>query len=315
MKILVTGSIAYDLLLTHDGSFLDGIDPAHLERLSVNFLTPHFERHHGGTAANIGWNLRLLNQDSLVVATVGSDGGSYLALLEERGIGMDFVETRSDAMSSTAIIVTDSDGRQISFFHPGADARGQWPDLAEQRDDIAYAIVGPRDAGMMMQGVRWCGEFAVPFLFDPGQATNALSADELLHAIRLSGGLIVNAYEWALVAEKTRLTYDDALELTDFVVVTHAEEGLTIYSHGRTMVIPVCRAEQVVNPTGAGDALRAGFLTGLSAGWTLEQCGRLGASVASFVVEQEGTLIDALDLNDVLGRAEVMYGEVLPELP
>ncbi len=314
-RILVTGSVAYDQLLTHDGSFLDGIDVTNLQELSINFLTPHFEKHHGGTAANIGWHLQLLNQDPLLVATVGTDGGEYKALLESRGIAMDHVEELSDAMTATAIIVTDSDSRQISFFHPGADAKGQWPDLSQQRDDIAYAIISPRNVMMMMQGARWCSEFAVPFLFDPGQATNALSPDELIRAIRLSSGLIVNAYEWTQVADKAHVSFDDVLRMTDFVVVTHGEDGLTIYGHDRTMVIPACKAEKVINPTGAGDALRAGFITGLAAGWTLEQCGRFGASVASFEVEYDGTLTDSLDINAVLGRAETTYGEMLPELP
>jgi adenosine kinase len=315
MKILVTGSIAYDLLLRYDGSFPDAIDPTHLSELSLAFVTHHFARHHGGTAANIAWNLKLLRQESLLVGTVGHDGGSYTALLEERGISTKRVDVQRDHATSTAIVATDAQEHQITFFHPGADATGSFPDLSEDREDLSLAIISPRNAVAMMQAVDWCQKFAVPYLFDPGQQVLALSEEELVRAIEGSKGVIANAYEWSLISKRTSFSIDQILEHTSFLVMTQAEEGLTIYSSKETIVLPACKPEAVVNPTGAGDALRAGFLTGLAAKWPLLQCGRLGASVASFVVEKEGTLLETLDLNDVLGRAEVTYGEALPALP
>jgi adenosine kinase len=315
MKILVTGSIAYDLLLSYDGSFPDAIDPAHLDELSMAFVTPRFARHHGGTGANIAWNLRLLNQEPLLVGTVGHDGGAYTALLEERGISTKRVDTLRDHATSTAIVATDSREHQITFFHPGADAAGAFPDLSEEREEISCAIVSPRNAQAMLQAVEWCQKFSVPYFFDPGQQVMALSEEELVHAIKKSKGVIANAYEWSLISKRTSFSIDQLLTHTPLLVMTQAEEGLTVYTSKKEVVIPPCKPEKVINPTGAGDAFRAGFLTGIAAKWKPLQCCRLGASLASFVVEQEGTLMDKIDLNDVLGRAEVTYGEALPALP
>jgi adenosine kinase len=167
----------------------------------------------------------------------------------------------------------------------------------------------------MMQGVSFCREYKVPYVFDPGQQVMSLSEEELLLAIDGAEAVIANAYEWSLLSKRTSFSTDQILSHVPALVITQGEEGLTVYGKKDTLVIPPCKAEQVMNPTGAGDALRAGFLTGLAAKWKLKDAARLGASLASFVVEQEGTLMDKVDLNDVLGRAETTYGEKLPELP
>ena len=315
MKILVTGSIAYDLLLHYDGSFAKSIDPAHLEELSMAFVTPRFAKHHGGTAANIAWNLRLLNQVPLVVGSVGDDGGEYLSLLEGRGIGVEYIDRLPKHATSTAIVATDSHERQITFYHPGADAHGTWPEkLLDEREEISFAIVSPRDPQMMLKACDWCIKYGIQYLFDPGQNMMAFGQEELLHALRGSRGVICNAYEWQLLSQRTGFSTDAMLQETHLIVITTGENGLSIHTEKNNIVLPACKADKVLNPTGAGDALRAGFLTGLSQGWNLNQSGQLGASLASFVVEQDGTLLDYIDLGHVLGRAEVTYGEALPVL-
>ena len=314
-KILVTGSVAYDLLLSYDGSFAEAVDPAHLNELSMSFVTPRFSRHHGGTAANIAWNLRLLNQDPLVVASVGRDGGEYLALLEDRKIPTNFMETIPSHATPTAIIATDNKERQITFYHPGADAHGVWPEkLADERDDIDYAIIAPRDARSMAEAGEWCKKFGVQYLFDPGQQVLAFEQDALLKCIGESRGIICNAYEWQLLSERTGFSTDAILGETHLLIITHGDEGLSLYTKKENITLPACKAEKMVNPTGAGDALRAGIVAGLAAKWTLRQCGQLGASLASFCVEHEGTLMDKIDVEEVYARAEGTYGEKLPEL-
>lgn len=314
-KILVTGSIAYDVLLQYDGSFKDALKGSDLESLSVSFFSPHYAKHHGGTASNIAWNLRLLKQEPLLAGTVGKDGGEYIALLEERGVLCERVEVLNDHVTATAIIGTDDHGRQIAFFHPGADAHGNWPDLSDDREDIAWAIVGARNAQLIMEAGRWCAKQKLPWIFDPAQQIIGLGNDELAAGIKTSSCVIANEYEWSLLSEKTGMSVDDVLKVNPLLIVTQGEKGVTIHSNKEgTIELQACKPEKVVNPTGAGDALRAGLLTGLSKGWTLKQCGMLGASLASFVVEQEGTLIDFLDVNDVMERAERSYGEKLPEI-
>lgn len=315
-QILVTGSIAYDVLLQHDGSFTDAIKSDNLEELSVSFFSPHFARHHGGTAANVAWNLRLLNQETMIVGTVGNDGGEYLRILEERKISTDHIEQLKDHVTATAIIGTDTGERQIAFFHPGADAHGTWPDLSDEREDIAYGHVGAHNTALMMAAAKAMQSMKIPWMFDPGQAVIRMEKADLLSAVKGSDCVVVNAFEWSSLSQKLGTSVDAFLKLNPLLIVTQGEEGLTIHSRkDGTKVLRACKPEKLVNPTGAGDAMRAGILTGLSGGWTVEQSAQLGASIASFVVEQEGTLLDSLDLNEILGRAEVTYGEVLPELP
>ncbi len=314
MKFLVHGSIAYDLLLHCESAFTDVIHPQNLETLSAGFLAQRYERHHGGTAANIAWNLRLLGQDPLVIGTVGSDGGAYLSLLAERGIGTDFIEQKEDSLTATAIIASDSGERQITFFHPGADAHGMLPHIEEERDTIGFAIVSPRDAILMQKAAEQCKALHIPFLFDPGQQSALFSRDEMRRAITGSQGLVVNAYEWALAREKLEWETADILAVCPLIVITQGEQGLTLHSQADTIVIKACAPDRFVNPTGAGDALRAGLLIGLAKGWSLTHTGRLGAAMGSFAVEQEGTLIDQLDVDDVRARVLENYGEELPAI-
>ncbi|MFH0770895.1 MAG: carbohydrate kinase family protein [Candidatus Peregrinibacteria bacterium] len=313
MKVLITGSIAYDVLLGYEGSFKDAIDPKSLDTLSLSFFSPHYARHHGGTAANIAWNLNLLGGDPLVVGTVGSDGAPYKALLEERGIGIGYIEELPAHVTATAIIGTDRDERQIAFFHPGADAHGSWPEMNDERDTLAYAIVSPRDTRMMIAGMEWCRRAKVPVFFDPGQQIIAFSSDELKRLTKMSAGVIVNDYEWSLLRDALKENEKSILSLTKLAIVTHGEKGVTVISKDGEEVLPACSPDRVVDPTGAGDAFRGGLLFGLSSGWDITDACRLGAAMGSKVIEQEGTLMDTLDREEVWERAGETYGRTLPE--
>jgi adenosine kinase len=313
--IAITGSIAYDIMLGYDGSFADALKGADVDSLSVSFFSPRYVRHHGGTGANIAWNLKLLNQDPLLLGTAGNDGREYVGLMHDRGISTKYIEVIERDVTATAIIGTDTGERQIAFFHPGADAHGTMPDISNDKNEIAYGIVSPRNPLLMMKAAKMFTDLGIPWLFDPGQLVIGLSKDELMHSVRTSSGVIVNAYEWSLLSKKLGLSADGVLHMNPMLIVTHGESGVTIHSRDQgTIALDACKIPVAKNPTGAGDAFRAGFLTGLAEGWTLEQAGQLGNSIASFVVENEGTLLDFLDLNDVLSRAETTYGKMLPEL-
>lgn len=307
-KILITGSIAYDVLLSYEGSFADAIDPKNMQNLSLSFFSPRFARHHGGTAANIAWNLKLLGGEPLVVGTVGSDGGAYRALLAERGISVGYIQELADHVTATAIIGTDRDERQIAFFHPGADAHGAWPDLAEERDDLAYAIVSARDTQQMTAGIAWCARVKVPVFFDPGQQIIAFSPDELRRCARMSAGVIVNDYEWSLFREALKLNEETALALIPLAIITHGEKGVTVLRKEGRIDLPACTPERVLDPTGAGDAFRGGFLTGLLRGWDMADACKLGAAMGSKVIEQEGALMNAIDFDELQERMGRAYG-------
>ncbi len=315
-RILITGSIAYDVLLSYDGSFADALKGQALDQLSVSFFSPHFRRHHGGTGTNIAWNLRLLGGDPLLVGTVGTDGGSYCALLEERGISTKYIEQRKDSVTATAIIGTDNGERQVAFFHPGADALGSWPasgnvNLQDDREDVAWAVVGPRNPVLMMEAVRWCGSQGISLLFDPGQLIIGLSVDELRSSITMSRGVICNEYEWGILSERTGMQTKDVLKTAEFLIVTLGDKGVALHTKKGTEEIPACSADTVVNPTGAGDAFRAGLLFGLEKKWDRTDCCRLGAAMGSKVVEIEGTQLDSLDLEEVWEQVRMTYGKEL----
>lgn len=314
MKFLVNGSIAYDLLLSHDGSFIDAIDPKHLERLSVNYLAQRFIRHHGGTAANIAWHLALLGQRPMAISTVGFDGVPYLELLRERGVDVTHVERRQDTITATAVIATDTAERQISFFYSGADGFGSFPDLSNERDDIAYAIMSPRNPLLMLKGASECARLHIPYLFDPGQVVHAFGQSDLRTAVENSAGLIVNEYEWTLCAEKLRWTIEQVVERCGMLIITRGDQGMTIQTKREKLQIPVCPPSTLINPTGAGDGARAGLLVGLAQQWPMIMSGRLAAILGSLLCEQEGTLLDALDLEEVQARAVEVYGEGLPAI-
>ncbi len=313
-KTLVTGAIAYDVMLGFEGSFADTIRPEEIATLSVSHFSPHYSRHHGGTGANIAWHIRLLGGDPLLVGAVGNDGGEYLALLRERGISTQFIPELNDQVTATAIIGTDSGERQIAFYHPGADSFAPWPDLSQERDDIGMAIVSPRDMQVMLHAAAWCGKFGVPLVFDPGQQVHRFGADELLRLTKQSRAVIANEYEWNILRGALGCTEENIHDFVPLLVVTRGERGaLWVDSKGRHE-IPACTADAVVNPTGAGDAFRAGFVLGLQSSWPTEDSLRLGAALASFVVEIEGTLLEALDFDMLRGRARRAYGEDLPAL-
>ena len=312
MRFLVNGSIAYDLLLSHDGSFLSGIDAQNLENLSVNYLAQGFKRHHGGTAANIGWNLALLGHQASLISAVGFDGTEYLELLSERGVDISRVEHVKDAITATAVIASDNAERQISFFHPGADAFGTFPSLKDEREELSYAIMSPRNPVLMLKGAAECAKQNIPYLFDPGQVVHAFGTDEFRRAVCGSAGLITNEYEWGIASQKLEWQENDIVKACGMLVITLGDKGLRIVTREEELLVPACRADHFVNPTGAGDAVRAGLLHGLSSGWSMTDAGRLSAVLGCLVVEQEGTLLESLDMDEVQARAEETYGEGLP---
>jgi adenosine kinase len=313
-KTLITGTVAYDVMLGFEGSFLDTIRPEELERLSVSHFAPRYSRHHGGTGANIAWTLKLLGGDPLLVATVGNDGGDYISLLQKQKIDVQHVAKLDEYVTATAIIGTDSGGRQIAFFHPGADSHSPWPEVSKKADNIGWAIVSPRDMQMMIAAMDWCDKADVPVFFDPGQQVHAFGNDEILRLVKKSRGVIVNEYEWNILRGKLRCTEEDVIQYCPLTVITRAERGVTIIDASGINQVPACTADRMVNPTGAGDAFRAGLLRGLEEGWSTVQSARLGAAIASFVVEIDGTLLESINQSALNERMEQTYGESLPPL-
>ena len=313
-SFLAVGSIAFDTLLQYDGSFAEGIDADHLDELSVAYVTQHLARHHGGTGANIAWNLRLLGQEAVLAGSVGSDGDAYLERLRKHGVDVSRVVRRSHHVTPTAIVGTDSDERQITFYHPGADQETEPPDITSLKSKIAYVLVSPHSAMNMLQTAVRCQEQKMPYLFDPGQQALQFSRDDLRRVVRGSSALVVNAYEWALLSDALAWSADEVLESTELLVVTHGEHGFALQTKEESIVMDAVPAPKLVNPTGAGDAFRAGLVTGLALEWDIRDAGKLGAALASFVVEIEGTQLERFHMDDLYARAEAAYGGRLPPM-
>ncbi|MBI2523962.1 hypothetical protein HYW11_01970, partial [Candidatus Peregrinibacteria bacterium] len=228
--ILVTGSLTYDLFFRYEGSFRDG----------VSFVTQHHARAHGGTGANIAWNLHFLHQEPLLVGTVGHDGEPYCKMLQERGIPTTHVEVLRDHATSTAVIATDSGERQITFFHPGADAHGSWPVSQLDPSAISCAIAAPRDVRVTMEALAWCHRHHIPCIFDPGQNMLCFTTADLWEGLTLSTGLVVNAFEWETLTSLLQTSLEGILSKVSWVIITRGAEGCSVHTREESATLPAC---------------------------------------------------------------------------
>lgn len=312
MKTLITGAIAYDVLLGFEGSYADVIKPEELDRLAVSFFSPHCQERLGGCGGNIAWNLKLLDGDPLLVGVVGEDGDAYLDAFTEKGISTEWIARVDGKKTATAIIGTDSSERQISFFHPGADVGTEWPELSAVSPSLGHAIVSPRDVSMMTAAMELCSTQGIPVIFDPGQQVHMFSADEMERMVRMSAGVVVNEYEWSIVQDRLNCTEENFQMFAPLLVITQAEHGVVAFDSSGAINVPACTPDRVVNPTGAGDAFRSGLLYGLQSDWPLLHCLRLGCSMGSFAVESEGTQIEHVEAAEIFTRSESTYAEKFP---
>jgi adenosine kinase len=289
MQIVLSGSVAFDYLMTFPGYFRDHILPDHLEKISLSFLVDSMERRRGGIAPNIAYTLALMGERPLLWATVGEDFEEYRLWLES--IGVDTRGARVIPGESTAsfFVNTDRSNAQIASFYPGAMAYACRHSLHDLGINPDLVVISPNEPKAMTCYVDECLELGYKYIYDPSQQIVRLTAEELLHGIVSSYALFVNEYEFALIQKMTGLTLAEILSHIHFMVVTQAENGSTIYSGVEVWHIPVVPPADIVDPTGVGDAFRGGFLTGYSHDLDLETCGRMGALAAAYCLEQCGT--------------------------
>jgi adenosine kinase len=292
MNIVVTGSIAYDYLMTFPGRFQEHILPAKLANLSVSFLVDAMVRQRGGVAPNIAYTLALLGERPRVMATVGQDFKDYRAWLEAQGVDSSAIKTLKDDFTASFFVSTDQENNQIAMFYTGAMAHAHTlsfraPELGDAPIDLA--IISPNDPRAMIKYAGECHELGIPYLYDPSQQIIRLSGDELRAGIRGARLLMVNEYEFEMIREKTGLSETDVIGQVGALVITRGEKGSTIYSTNQQAHIPIVPPTQIVDPTGVGDAYRAGLIKGLALQAPWEVAGRMGAVAAAYVLEQKGT--------------------------
>ncbi len=287
MRILLLGSIAYDNIMVFEGRFREHILPDRIHMLNVAFLVPALRREFGGCAANIAYNLRLLGGEPLIMATVGEDAESYYRRLDTLGIERTHVREVAGTYTAQAFITTDMDDNQITAFHPGAMDHSHLNNVAVA-GKVALAIVSPDGREGMLQHARELKEEDIPFVFDPGQGLPMFSGAELLEFVELASYVALNSYEGKMLEERTGASLADLAQRVEALIVTHGAKGSEIYAGGQRLEIPCVKARNVVDPTGCGDAYRAGLLYGIAEGMDWRSTGQLASLMGALKIGARG---------------------------
>jgi adenosine kinase len=306
MKIIVTGSIAYDYLMSFPGSFSEHLLPDHLKRVSLSFLVDSMDKRRGGCAPNIAYTLALLGERPGLMATAGQDFDEYRQWLEAAGVDTSLVKQVSGKFTASFFCSTDRDGNQIASFYTGAMADAG--ELSFRTLDCDLAIISPNDPAAMVQYAEECRTLGIPYIFDPSQQVARLGGDELRQGVVGARIVICNDYEFEIIREKTGMDAAAMLEQAEAVVVTRGGKGASIILGDRTIDVPAVPTDRIVDPTGVGDAFRGGFMKGLAARADYEVCGRLGSVAATFVLEHMGGLSHAYTWDEFAGRYEEHFG-------
>jgi len=306
-KILVTGSVAYDTIMVFPDRFRNHLLPDQLHILNVCFLTPEIRREFGGTAGNIAYNLKLLGDDPLVMATVGEDIQPYLERFEALGIGTRLFTRVAGQFTAQGFITTDLDDNQITAFHPGAMNHSHKNHIGRELG-AGLAIVSPDGKEGMVQHARECAAAGVPFMFDPGQGLPMFSGAEIAEFIRLADYVAVNDYEGKMLEEKTGRKLEALAREVKALVCTLGAKGSIIFAAGERHDIPSVPAERVLDPTGCGDAYRAGLLYAIARGWDWPSTGRLGAVMGALKITQRGAQNHAATKDEVEARFRQAFG-------
>lgn len=289
MDILLTGSVAYDYLMTFPGKFEEQILPERLSSISLSFLVDSMTRERGGVAPNIAYTLALLGAKPRLMATVGQDFSDYRAWLNEKGIDTEHARVIPEVFTASFFATTDQTNAQIASFSPGAMGHAALQSIKEIRQKPDLVVVSPNAPDAMTKFAAECRELDIPYLYDPSQQLLRLEGDEIARDMQGAHFLFVNDYEFGLISKKTGLDLDGMLQQVDNIVVTRGKDGADVYADGKEFHIPTVPEQQIVDPTGVGDAFRGGFLAGYSKGWDWELCGQVGSLAAVYVLEQSGT--------------------------
>ncbi|HEX5460687.1 MAG TPA: carbohydrate kinase family protein [Steroidobacteraceae bacterium] len=287
-KALICGSAAFDTLMVFEGRFREHILPEQIHILNISFLVPRLRREFGGCAGNIAYNLRLLGDPAIPMATVGRDFGPYREWMEGMGLPLAHVRVVDSELTAQAFITTDLEDNQITAFHPGAMQHAHLNNVAEA-DDVVIGIVAPDGRQGMIEHAEQFADLGIPFIFDPGQGLPMFDAADLDLFIEHANWVAVNDYEWQLLQQKTGWTVGDLTQRVEALIVTRGGKGSIIHTQDAQFEIPCAKAAAVVDPTGCGDAYRAGLLHGLMHELDHETTGRIAAVMGALKIESRGT--------------------------
>ncbi len=302
-KIIVAGSIAYDHIMEFPGYFSELIISDRIEKLNISFLVRSLKKVRGGSAPNIAYNLALTGLEAEILGTAGADFDSYRQWLEEIGVGTGLVRIREDDFTASCFINTDLSGNQITGFYPGAMAYDEKISMLEiPMDDVSMVIIAPTEPAAMS---RWCDELqkiGIPYLYDAGMQIPRLEPDDLAKGILGARIVIFNEYEYAMMRKKTGLTMGDILAGAELAVITLGEKGSELWTKDGRVTVPAAKPVRVVDPTGAGDAYRAGLLKGYFEGASLEKMGKYASVTAVYAVEHKGATEHRYTMDEFYAR-------------
>lgn len=310
MKTLICGSLAYDTIMVFHDQFKNHILPEQIHILNVAFLVPDMRREYGGCAGNIAYNLRLLGGEPLIMATVGDDSSLYMQRLAQLKLDATHVRHIAGTYTAQAFITTDLDDNQLTAFHPGAMNHSHENDIRTAQG-VKLGMVSPDGRDGMLTHARQFHEAGIPFVFDPGQGLPMFSGEDLLDFLRLATWCTVNDYEAKLLCERTGRSLEELAREVKALIVTLGGNGSEIYADGRHIAIPSVPPTAMVDPTGCGDAYRAGLLYGIGQGWSWEKTGRLASLMGSIKIAHRGGQNHKPSREQIAERFLLAFGETL----
>ena len=305
-NILISGSLAYDSIMVFNDYFKNHILPDQIHKLSVSFFVPELKRNFGGTAGNIAYNLSLMNSNAIVMATVGEDFTSYEKRLSKFDVIQDYVKIIPESLTAQAYITTDLDDNQITAFHPGAMMESHQNSILNIEEKVDLAIIAPAGKEGMIKHAEECFERKIPFIFDPGQGLPMFNKNELNTFINQATYVAVNDYEAELLMKVSELSLTDIQNKVDALIVTKGAQGSEIYTDKKIIIDPIL-ADTPIDPTGCGDAYRAGLLYGVVNNLTWEETGKLASVMGSIKIKTQG----AQNHNPSISGIEGLYGKKL----
>ena len=288
MDIVITGSVAYDYLMTFPGRFKEHILPEKLEAISLSFLVDALVRRRGGIAPNIAYNMALLGQSPKIFATVGTDFEDYRLWLDKQGVDTSYAKVIEDKLTASFFATTDLDNSQMASFYPGAMADASTLSLNELKEKPDLVVISPNDPAAMDLYIEECKQAGISYLYDPSQQIVRVTGEDIRAGIEGAFALFVNEYEFELTLKMTGYLKEDILSMVEFMVVTLGEKGVAVYHKDEVYEVAAVPPEQIIDPTGAGDAFRGGFLTGYNLGLDWKTCARMGALSATYCLESDG---------------------------
>lgn len=301
-RIIVSGSLAYDRIMNFSDKFSNHILPDKIHTLNVCFQVDGVTENFGGTAGNIAYALGLLGEQPVITATIGRDYHNYFDWLADHNISKKSIVIIEDELTAGAYITTDKGNNQITGFNPGAMKYSSALDFSNLSAEDDILLISPGNLDDMIQYPARCKQAGIKYVFDPGQALPMLQGDDLRNVIDGCFMLIVNDYEFNMIQEKTGLSKEDIINLTETCIITLGENGSEVFYKGEKTLIPACATANVVDPTGAGDSYRGGLLSGLINGKDLIASAKQGSAIASFAVEYTGTQVYSFTMEDFEAR-------------